>query len=954
MIRAIGAKLALAAALSFALLSTSAPAVADPAREWPQAQSDLAPDPAIRFGVLPNGMRYALRRQTIPAQQTSLRLWIHAGSLMEAEDQRGLAHFLEHMAFNGSEGVKEGEMVKILERLGLSFGGDTNASTGFAETVYKFDLPKSSPATIDTSLMLFREIASRLSIRQDAVDRERGVVLSEERARDAPAYRAQIQRLAFLMPGQRLPNRLPIGKVEVLKTAPASRIADFYSQWYRPDRAVLVAVGDFDLDDMDARVRKAFSDWSPGQPGLADPDQGPIRPRGPEARVVVEPGVQASLQLIWTRPPPRSPDTAAKRRAELYENLGFAVLNRRFSAITRTADPPFQAAGAFETDQDDAMELTGVSVSLQPDRWREGLAAVEQGLRRLILHGVRQDELDREIEETRAALRATAASAATRRQSDLAGEIVDSLADRTVVTSPAADLEAFEAAVRDLRAATVNAAVADAYQGNGPLVFMASPTPIAGGNDALLAALTASQATPVAPSGETKAADWPYARFGPAGLVAQRRDIKDLGASFIRFRNGVRLTVKSTKFRDDEVLVRVNVGGGMLDLARDRQSPYWATGAFIEGGLGRIGVEDMERALAAKVYGARFAISDDAFVLSGATRTVDLPTQLQVLAAYLTDAAWGEAAFQRIKVAGQTVHAQYEATDEGVMSRDLSGLIHSGDRRWTFPSRQEIAAATLSDLRAAIAPSLAKGAIEIVVVGDVTVEQAVVMVAATFGALPSRATPRPLSTADRRVTFPKPAPAPIVLTHQGRADQASALIAWPTTDFWADPKRAREVAVLREVIRLRLTDQLREAQGVTYSPDVTSQHSQTWKGWGYISADIEAPPEKLPGFFRDVEAIAADLSAHQVGADELARAKTPRLEALQRARLTNGYWLGELSGAQADPRRLTAIRDLLPATRRVTAADIRRAAAARLVPGRAWKLIAVPAAAQAAATRPSP
>ncbi|WP_363083370.1 insulinase family protein [Phenylobacterium sp. SCN 70-31] len=887
-------------------------------------------------------MRYALRRQAVPPGQAAFRLWIDAGSMMETDDQRGLAHFLEHMAFNGSKEVKEGEMVKILERLGLAFGADTNASTGFSETVYKLDLPRTDDETVDTSLKLMRETAFNLTIDPGAVDRERGIVLSEERARDTPGYRVLVRRLDFLLKDQRLPTRLPIGSVDVLKTAPASRIAAFYDAWYRPERAVFVAVGDFDLDRMEQKIRDAFAGWTARAPAQAAPAQGPVAVRGAEARLVVDPGVTQSLQIAWVAPPDLAPDTAAQRRADLIRGLGLAVLNRRYSVIARSADPPFLAAGASKFQQDDAAEIATVGVNAEAGRWREALAAAEREQRRIVQYGVRQDEIDREIEETRARLRAAAAGAATRRPADLAGEILASLADHTVVTSPEDDLALFEDAVKGLTAGTVDGALREVFQGQGPLVFMASPTPVEGGEGALLAALAQSQAVAVTPPAQATAAAWPYERFGKPGRVAERREIADLGTTFVRFANGVRLTVKPTDFRDDEVLVRVNVGRGMAGLPRDRQSPYWAAAALMEGGLAKIGVEDMERVLASRVYGGRFSFTDDAFVLSGATRTGDLPVQLQVLAAYMTEPAWREAAFARIKAGGRTIHDQYEATSGGVLARDLQAIIHSGDRRWTFPSRDEIANGRLEDLKAAVTGDLARGAVEVVIVGDITVDDAIARVAATFGALPRRPAPRDLPPAERAVAYPGGNAQPLVLTHKGRADQAMGYMAWATTDYWANPQQARDTAVLREVMKLRLTEQLREAQGVTYSPNVSSLHSLVWTGWGFIAATIEAPPDKLPGFFDDVARIAADLRSTDVDADELARAKAPRIEALQRAQLTNGYWLTELSGAQADPRRLDATREIVPGTRQVTADDVRRAAQAWLKPDAAFRLIVVP------------
>jgi len=933
-----------ALALCAALLLAAPPSLAAEAAPWPQATSDLKADPAIRFGTLPNGMRYAIRKQSIPAGLAALRLRIDAGSMMETDAQQGLAHFLEHMAFNGSKNVKEGEMTRMLERLGLAFGPDTNASTSFGETIYMLDLPRTDAETVDTALMLMRESASNLSIEQAAVDRERGVVLSEERARDTPGYRIVKERLAFWLKGQRLPQRMPIGKVEVLKSAPASQVADYYHRYYRPERAVLVAVGDFDVDAMEAKIRAKFSDWRAQGPAGADPVQGQVQARGPEAKLVLEPGASLSLQIAWIARPDLSADTATKRRRDLTETVAMAALNRRFSRLARGAQPPFLGATAASFQQEDEADIALVSVAAEPSRWAEALAAAEQEHRRALTYGFRQDEVDREIEEMRALLRTAAAGAATRRQPELANEILASLDDHQVITSPADDLAFFEAAVKGLTADTVSAALKAAFHGGGPLVFMATPQPVEGGEKTLMAAFQASQKTPVTAPPAASAVAWPYESFGPPGQVAERREVADLGTTFVRFANGVRLTVKPTKFRDDEVLVRVNVGDGLLDLSPTRQSPAWAGAAYIEGGLKQIATDDMERVLAAKVYGARFGFGDDAFVFQGATRTGDLPTQMQVLAAYVAEPGFREEAFLRMKAAGKTVHDQFEATDSGVLSRDLGGLLHGGDRRWTYPSRDEIANGRLEDLVGQVAPHVSDGRIEVVIAGDVTVEDAVAATAATFGALPPRPEPAPVPDAHKKVSFPKGGGAPVVLTHKGRADQSIGYIAWPTSDYWADPQRARETAVLSEVLQLRLTDELREAQGSTYSPGVGVTHSFVWQGWGYLAASVEVPPEKLQPFFDDVAKIVADLKAKEPTADELARAKKPRIERQQKARVTNQYWLAELSGAQLDPRRLDAIRETIPGTDKVTAADVRRAAQTWLKDETAYRLMVKPEA----------
>ena len=908
--------------------------------QWPQAIADVAPDPEVRFGTAPNGMRYAIRRQTIPEGQAALRLRIDAGSLMETDAQQGLAHFLEHMAFNGSEAVPEGEMIKILERLGLAFGADTNASTGFDETIYKLDLPRTDEETVSTSLMLLRETAMNLLIAQEAVDRERGIVLSEERARDTPPYRLYKSRLAFLLKDQRLNARYPIGDVEVLRSAPASDIRDFYQAYYRPERALLVAVGDFDVAAMEAQIIEAFGGWTPEGAAGQDPDLGAIPTRGLEAKVAVEPGVQAALQMAWVRTPDERPDSLALRREDMIEQLSFSVLNRRLSALARASDPPFLGAGAFVNDEFGAAETTSILANAQEGRWREALSAIEAEQRRVMEHGVRQDELEREITEYRARLQANVAGAATRRPSSLAQQILGATADDRVVTSPAQDLALFEAAVDGLDAAVVSKALAEAFQGQGPLIFLASPSPVEGSEAAVIAAYEASRANPVSPPEALAQLEWPYASFGAPGRVVETREVADLDTVFIRFENGVRLTVKPTRFQDDEILVAVNVGDGLQSLPSDAQSLAWAAQAFAEGGLGQITAEDMERVLASRVYGMRLRVSDEAFTLTGETRPEDLDVQMEVLGAYLTDPAWRGEAFARIQAAGATIHEQYEATANGVLSRDLAGLLHAGDRRWTFPSKDEIADARLENLRNQLAP-LSDGPIEVVIVGDTTVEKATEAVARTLGALPPRAEDTGASRT-RGVAFPPAPPAPLQRTHKGRADQSIGYVAWPSTDFFADPQGAREAAVLGEILRLRLTEELRESQGATYSPSVNYNHSYVWGGWGYMSASVEIPPAGLDAFFSDVAEIAADLRDTPVEADELERARQPRLERIARARVTNDYWLNELSGGQVDPRRLDAIRAVIPGTERVSAQDVQRAAERILRPDTAWKIEVTP------------
>ena len=927
--------------------ATLGPAPAGPSEKvWPQSYADLPPDPTMRFGTLPNGLRYVVMHNATPPGQSSLRLRIGAGSLEETEAQQGLAHFLEHMAFDGSTHVPNGEMIKILERHGLAFGADTNASTSWAETEYKLDLPKSDDDTVDSSLMLLREVASELTIEPSAIDKERGVVLSEERLRDTPGYRVLKQNFQFLLQDQLAARRFPIGKVDGIQGADHALIGDFYRKYYRPDDAVVIAVGDFDPDAMEAKIKAKFGDWTAKGPAGPDPDLGAPLRRGVTTNLIVEPGAAEDAQLTWVALPDRSPDSKARRRRGVIDQIAFAILNRRLDRMVRADDPPFVSAAAYRADMFHSAEISAIQATAHPGDWKSALAAIDQEQRRLAQYGVSAEEIANEVDTLRAQRKDAADGQATRNTPAIAEDISGTLTTPEVETSPSQDLALFDEDVKGLTPAEVNAAIKDAFAGSGPLVTVTTPTPIDGGDDAVRTAFAQIAGQPVAAPRAGAMLSWPYDSFGAPGAVAERKDIADLDTVFVRFANGVRLTVKPAKFVTGQVLVQARVGGGELDLPSDRVTTAWAAGSVMpEAGLGKITAQDTDQVLRSKILGRDFSVTDDAFVFSGATRPDDLDTQLQLLAASASDPGWRPEAFARMRGAAPTILTQLDATPEGVLNRHLSRLLHSGDERWGIPDAAQFTAQSPAQFKAEFAPALANGPIEVVIVGDIRVDKAIDAVAATFGALPPRPAPTSPGAAAATVAFPAPTATPIVLTHKGRGDQAIGLVVWPTEDFLSDTQRARTISVLGAVLQLRLTEQLRKAESVTYSPSAGSSASNVIAHYGYLSARVELPPAKLDGFFADVAQITADLRAKPVTPDELERAKLPAFDDLDKRRHTNAYWLNALAGAQADPREVAAIRTSEPQVQRVTAEDVQKAAQTYLKDDRAWKLVVKPAGA---------
>lgn len=930
---------ALAAALALALTGVGAGQALAAPPVWTHEASDLAPHPRATFGRLPNGFRYVILTNTSPAKGASLRLRLDVGSLHEAEDERGLAHFLEHLAFAGSKNVGPGELFRSLERIGVRKGDGVNAFTSATQTTYNMDLPLADEASLDVALKLMREVGA-LTLDSKAIDAERLVVLNEKRLREGPMTQLTVDQFAYWFPGRRAGDRLPIGTEQVIRTAPYETIRDFYRRYYRPDRAVLVIVGDVEAAKVEAKIRALFADWQAQGPPGQEPDLGAPGARKASAKVFVEGALPPRVALTWIRPHDPAPQTMDSIRAMIAEYLGLAVLNRRLERQASGAAPPFTAALAQREDALRSGRLTVMQASAPADG-RAALQALIVAQRQLLEHGVSPSELQVEIAEWRARLQNRAYGTVTEPSGRLADEIIQTLEENGVFTSSEQDIVIFDQAVKGMTPDDLEAALRRSFSGEGPLVTVVTPVAVEGGEETVLAAVNEAQIRPVAPP-NVQAKAWAHKGFGAPGKVTSQRKLEDLDTTLATFANGVRLTVKPTKFRTGQVLVGVRIGEGRLALPADRSSPDWAATAFVLGGLQSMSYDDISQALAGKVWSVAPSVTDNAFRLDGSTRPEDFETQLQVMAAYVAEPGWRTEAFERVRSQLGVNVSRTDGTPGGILQRQVRTLMRGGDRRWAQPTALEIRAAKFDELKAALGPQLASGALEVTVVGDVTAEQAIAAVARTFGALPPRARPADGTALAKGPTFPQKAVTPVRLQHYGRDDQSLALTAWPIPDFFADPQAARTLRVMEQVIALRLFDRLRGEQGLAYATETEMLSSEVFSGYGYLMAMAEVKPQDGDKVFAGISEIVADLRAREISADELERAKRPRVEEYAAGRQTNGYWLVALAGVHEDPRRIESARTLLPQIQAVTPADLRAVAQRYLTDERAWKAHIVP------------
>jgi len=435
---------------------------------------------------------------------------------------------------------------------------------------------------------------------------------------------------------------------------------------------------------------------------------------------------------------------------------------------------------------------------------------------------------------------------------------------------------------------------------------------------------------------------WPYTRFGDDGTVTTQSEVTDLGTTVARFSNGSTVIVKPTKFSAGQVMVTVKVAGGRLAVPKDKASSIALLSAIETGGLEKMDYSTLQKALAGKSYGINFTLSDDALLLNGQTTEVDLDTQLQLFAAYLSDASFRSGAFEQARQGLLDQLPQIDAEPLSNLMVHVTSRLLGNDPRWDLADADALKHVTVDDLKSWAAPMLEQGAVQVIVVGDVSVERTLSVMAQTIAALPAR-TPATLHLTEAKAfVFPAPTATPLESRHTGPSNKAAVAMAWPAPDQRQSFQDAANMQVLAQIFRLRMTDAIRSNAGAGYSPNVSYEGSWTLTGYGRLLSYSDITPERVDVFFNAAKTVAENLRNQPVLQDEFDRAVQPLLANLERARQTNQYFSQRLAAPEIDPQRIDFMRQQTKLLKNVTPASVQQIARSYLGADRAWKAVVLP------------
>ncbi len=933
-----------------------------PSAAWLYKGSDVPQDKEWVFGELPNGLRFVTRRNGVPPGQVSIRIRVDAGSLHETDSEQGYAHLLEHLLFRQSKYLGEAQAIPTWQRLGASFGNDTNAQTTPTQTVYQLDLPNATSASLDESFKLLSGMVTAPTLSEANIRTEVPIVLAEKRERGGAAERVQDATRQTLYAGQPLAVRPPIGTVATLEGAHEAAVKAFHRRWYRPENTVIVVAGDADPAILGALVRKWFSGWSvPGKPvpapSFGDPrapaGSNPANPVG-ETQFLVEPDLPLTVNFVTLRPWRKVDDTIVYNQGLMTDALALALINRRLEAKAR-AGGSFLMAQVSQEDVSRSADATFVSITPLGDDWKAAVRDVRAVIADALASPPTQEEIDREASEMEVAFQVPVEQRRLLPGSKLADDFVTALDIRETIAAPEDVLAIFRKSVPLFTPPAVLAHTRALFKGTVTRGIVLSPKPDAGGAAALRQALL----VPVKPDGSVRLAANPV-RFdqlpviGEPGKITALAPTGLLGIEQVEFANGVKVLIWPTQDEPGRVAVKVRFGGGYRAFASG-DAPYIALGemALVGSGVGSLGQEELDRISTGRKMGFDFAIEDAAFEFSADTRPADLADQLYLFAAKFAMPRWDVNPVLRAKAAARLQYEAYATSPQGVLERDLEFLQRDKDPRYHTPTPAEIERATPEGFRMVWQRALANGPIEVQLYGDFDRNAALTALQRSFGALAVRP-PLPAGTAPASARFPAGNAAPVVLTHRGDANQAAAVISWPTGGGSLGVSESRQLEILTQLFTNRLMDAVREKTGAAYAPQVFSSWPMDLDSGGTMTAMAQIQPAGVPQFFATAQEIASDLAARPPSADELARVIEPLRQRVTRAATSTAFFMYQLEGATADPARIASIRTLLNDFTQTTPEKMQTLAQRYLSADKSWRLAVIPAgqvAASGAVTR---
>jgi zinc protease len=652
-------------------------------------------DTQITQGTLPNGLRYYVRANKKPERRAELRLVVKTGSVLEDDDQQGLAHFAEHMAFNGTLHFPKNALVAFIESLGMRFGADLNASTSFDETIYMLQVPTDKSEALDRSFLILEDWAHNVTFDPVEIDKERGVIMEEWRLRRGAGARLTDKMLPVLLNGSRYADRLPIGKTEIIQNFKADRVKQFYADWYRPDLMAVVAVGDFNKTEVESLIKAHFSAIpSPPAPRPRPVYDVPARPGTAFAIMTDKEMTSASIEVdhLLTA---REQDTIGAYRLRIVDRLFSGMLSARFSELAQKPDAPFLAAGAGRRlFLARTKEQASLSARVKEDGIERGLEGLLGEVERVIRFGFTATELERQKQAVLRTYERVVAERDNIVSSSRANEYVRNFTQNETLPSPDDEYAMHQRFLPQITLDEVNRMAKEWFTDQNRLVIVSAPEKnglVIPNEQQLAAVVKAASTRDLTAFVDTVSAMALLDAVPKHGRIAKTRTIDAAGITEWELSNGVKVVLKPTTFREDEVIFRATSPGG-TSLASDKDfiPASTATQVITAGGLGKFNAIDMRKVLTGKAASANPFIGELEEGLAGGGSRKDLETMFQLIYLRFMQPRRDEAAFATQTAQMKSLLANQTASPEYALATTLATAMYQDHIRRRPPTPEAV------------------------------------------------------------------------------------------------------------------------------------------------------------------------------------------------------------------------------------------------------------------------
>ena len=882
-------------------------------------------DPLVTVGQLDNGLRYYIMVNKLPEKRAELRLAVSAGSVFEADNQRGLAHVAEHMAFNGTTSFPKNELVHYLQSIGSRFGADVNAYTSFDETVYMLQVPTDTGAFLSKGIQILSEWANGVTFAPAEIDAERGVVIEEWRLRRGAGARMQDQQFPVLLKGSRYADRMIIGTLESLQGFTHDALRGFYREWYRPDMMAVVAVGDFDKDAVERMIRERFS----GLPKAAPRDRPhfPV-PSHDSVYVTIATDREATNTSfsVYSILPRRDLSTLQGFRDRYVERLGLTMLNARMSELVQRPNPPFAFAAAsrgYFVRSADSYSLFG---GVREGGLAAGLEAALTEAERAMRFGFTQTEFLRALTNAQQQQQSLFAELSKRPSAARAAELLRHYLQDEDVLGSAGEYHMYQRLNPTITLEEVNRATRAVLAGTSVVITASAPEKagVAVPTEAeLLAVYRAVKAKQLEPYRDSVISGPLLARTPLPAAITAERTIAEIGVTELTLANGVRVVLKPTDFMNDQVVLSATSPGG-TSLVPDSLviSASFATTAANVGGLGELNAIDLRKLLTGKTASASVSIGDRTENVFGNSSAKDVETMLQLVYLRFTAPRRDSSAFVGFRQAMQAQLANANASPQKAFSDTITVTMSQGSPRVPVMGPELLDDIDLDQALAIYRDRFADASdFTFFIVGNFSVDSIRPLVQRYLGGLPSIG--RRERGRDHGIVPPSGRVEKVV--RKGVEPQSQTFMAF-TGPFTYTPQDSYLMTSLGEVLSNRLIENLREKLGGTYSASARVSGGRESPQRFVASIQFGSAPDRAEELTQAVLAEIKALSETGPTQAELDKVREGQLRARETAIKTNFFWTSQLSTAYQygdDPRDILAYDRLVAG---LTAEAIRDAA----------------------------